>query len=249
MDDILRIYIGWDQREDEAYQICKTSIVRRTSQPVHISPMKVAEYYQRGIYTRAWTKDEHGQRIDTRDKKPFSTDFAFTRFLVPQLQGFRGWALFCDCDFLFRADVADLFALRDSSFGAMVVRHNHVPLDSVKMDGQVQSRYPRKNWSSLILWNCAHPAHRELTWQAVSEKPGSWLHAFSWLKDEEIGSLPVEWNWLEGWSSQSVQPKAVHYTRGGPWFPDYQDVQYAKAWTDERRVIRDSRQEGEGFFR
>lgn len=243
MDDILRIYIGWDAREDEAYQVCKASIVRRATQAVHITPIKLAEMYGLGIYTRAWTKDENGQRFDSRDKKPFSTDFSFSRFLVPHLQNYRGYALFVDCDFLFNADIAKLFALMDPTKAVMCVKHEHKPTETQKMEGQLQTLYRRKNWSSLILWNCAHPAHRELTWRVVSEKPGSWLHAFEWLKDEDIGSLPVEWNWLEGWSPPSIEPKGIHMTRGGPWLPGWQNVSFANEWRTERRVAYDSHDE------
>lgn len=252
MDDVLRIYIGWDQREDEAYQVCKTSIVRRTSAPVHITPLKVNDLVYRGVYKRSWTRNQKGQRIDSRDGKPFSTDFSFSRFLVPALQGYRGWAVFVDCDFLFRADIAELFAYAEQGRdkACFVVQHRHDPKELYKMDGQEQTRYRRKNWSSLILWNCAHPAHRALTVEAVNEKPGSWLHGFEWLKDEEIGSLPVEWNWLEGWSPPDIKPKAVHYTRGGPWFDDYQNVEYAKDWTREKQIIEESvNDDGAGFFR
>ena len=256
MDEPLRIYIGWDHREDEAYQVCKLSIVRRTSIPVHIMPLKVNDMIHRGIYKRTWHRSQTGQRIDDKDGKPFSTDFSFTRFLVPHLQNYQGWAIFCDCDFLFRADIADLFAFGrphlhvGTAPAVWVVQHQHNPKETYKMDRQEQTRYRRKNWSSLILWNCAHPAHRELTKEAVNEKPGSWLHGFEWLKDEEIGALPVEWNWLEGWSPPDIKPKAVHYTRGGPWFDDYQNVEYAKDWTREKRVIEESvNDDGAGFFR
>lgn len=252
MDATLRIYIGWDRREDEAYQVCKLSIVRRTSAPVHITSLKINDLIGRGLYRRTWTRNQKGQRIDSRDGKPFSTDFSFTRFLVPALQNYRGYALFCDCDFLFRADVAELFDFTRSDPGraAWCVKHQHDPKELVKMDGQEQTRYRRKNWSSLVLWNCAHPAHRALTTEAVNEKPGSWLHGFEWLKDEEIGSIPVEWNWLEGWSPPSIQPKAVHYTRGGPWFEEYKNVQHATAWTSEHRIIHHSiNDDNAGFFR
>ena len=236
-DETLRIYIGWDQREDEAYRICLGSLVRRTSTALHITPLKQNWLREMGYYTRSWRLDEHGNRVDWVDGRPFSTDFAFTRFLVPHLQHYMGWALFCDCDFLFREDVANLFALADNSCAVLVVKHDHRPTESVKMDGQPQQHYRRKNWSSLILWNCAHPSHRALSLGAVNNKPGSWLHGFEWLRDEEIGALPIEWNWLEGWSPDNIKPKAVHLTRGGPWLPTWQDVAYANEWKGERGVI------------
>jgi lipopolysaccharide biosynthesis glycosyltransferase len=240
IDQTHRVFIGFDQREDEAYRICLASLVRRTSTALHITALKRIWLQEMGWYTRTW-REEDGKKVDTQDGKPFSTDFAFTRFLVPFLQNYIGWALFCDCDFLFRADVAELFSLADDRYAAMVVKHDHKPTEAIKMDGQAQQHYRRKNWSSLILWNCAHPAHMALTKEAVSSKPGSWLHGFEWLKDDQIGELPVEWNWLEGWSPSNVKPKAVHYTRGGPWFADYQDVCYAKDWNNERAVVHNSK--------
>lgn len=241
MDDILRIYIGWDQREDEAWWVCQKSIVHQTSRPVHITPIKQGDMIRLGLYRRTWLRNEKGQRVDSRDGKPFSTDFSFTRFLVPALNHYRGWALFVDCDFLFRTDIAELFALADPEKAVMCVQHQHDPNEAVKMDGQEQTRYRRKNWSSLVLWNCGHPSNRDLTHEVVNTRSGGWLHAFSWLKEEEIGSLPVEWNWLEGWSPAWIKPKAVHYTRGGPWFPDYQNVAYAGEWTTKQKVVRQSR--------
>jgi hypothetical protein len=121
------------------------------------------------------------------------------------------------------------------------VKHLHLPTDTVKMDNQVQTRYHRKNWSSFILWNCGHPANRRLTLPVVNGQTGGWLHAFGWLEDDLIGELPREWNFLEGWyPARGPIPAAVHYTRGGPWFKDYQDVDYAEAWLRERDTMRGS---------
>jgi len=232
--DVLPIWIGFDQREAEAADVCAASIRRRASKAVHIRMLDERALRYNGWYDRPW-RVENGSRIDQRDQKPFSTDFAFTRFLVPALSLYAGWSLFCDGDFLFTADIAGLFALADERFAVQVVKHAHVPRETEKMDGQRQEKYHRKNWSSLILWNCSHPSNRFLTTHAVNYEPGQWLHAFGWLRDEEIGELPITWNWLAGVSEPIDEiPCGIHYTTGGPWFENCQDVPYGKLWLNEK---------------
>jgi len=233
---MLPIFIGYDAREKIAFDVCCYSLARRATIPTRIKALDIDELRSMGSYRRTHVMD--GQvKIDRIDGKPFSTDFAFTRFLVPYLQNYRGWALFSDCDFLFRADVAELQPLMDDQYAVRVVKHNHVPTNSVKMDGQRQEGYPRKNWSSFVLWNCGHPSNRDLTPIEVNTRPGRWLHGFSWLKDHEIGEIPIEWNWLAGVNPPIENPKAVHHSNGGPWFPDYQDVPYGKEWRDECKTM------------
>jgi len=229
-DQILDIFIGYDAREDEAYRVCRRSLIRRSDSPLHIQPLKIGPLQHSGLFRRTWHEVE-GQRIDDLDGKPFSTDFSFTRFLVPALKQYSGWAMFVDCDFAFMADVAEIFAAADDSKAVMVCQQLHQPKEAVKMDGMLQSTYKRKNWSSLILWNCGHPTNKLLTVDAVNREPGSWLHGFGWLKDDEIGDLDARWNWIEGVTQGD--PKAVHYTKGGPWFPEYQHVPYAGVWNRE----------------
>lgn len=228
--DALPFYIGWDAREDRAYRVAEASLRQHSTIPLTVTPLRLAALRQQGLYWRQAIVDNTGQRVDRHDGQPFSTDFAFSRFLVPQLQNYQGWAVFCDCDFLFRCDVADLLDYCANRYAVVVVKHQHQPLETSKMDNQVQTAYPRKNWSSFILWNCAHPAHQALTLHAVNTWSGRQLHSFSWVPDKAIGSLPVAWNWLEGSSDSHINPHAVHFTRGGPWFPDYQNVAYAAEW-------------------
>lgn len=230
----INIYIGYDQREKEAYEVCKYSILKHCPE-ANIIPLNHKDLRKKGLFTREWKIKSDGGFEDVRDGRPFSTEFAFTRFLVPHIQK-EGWALFIDSDMVFTADIKELFALADDSKATMVVKHDYsysTNVEAVKMDGCKQERYFRKNWSSLILWNCSHPANKALTLEHVNFMSGSWLHAFSWLKDEEIGELPQEWNWLEGHSNKSIAPKNIHYTRGGPWFKDYKNVEYAKDWLAE----------------
>lgn len=219
MNPRCRIFIGWDSREDIAYRVCKDSLVRHSSRPLEIVALRQKDLRQRELY---W-----------RPKDPLaSTEFTYTRFLTPHLAGFQGWALFVDCDFLFTADIAELFSLTDERYAVMCVKHDHRPMETTKMDGVIQTVYPRKNWSSLVLWNCGHPANRILTPEVVNRETGAFLHRFQWLSSDQIGDVPVEWNWLEGWYSQPEKgtPKGIHFTRGGPWFENWQHVAYADLW-------------------
>lgn len=220
------VFVGFDPKEAISYDVCRHSILARTRLPVSVKPLVQQELRERKLYWR------------TGDPLA-STEFTYTRFLVPALAGYKGWALYCDCDFLWLADIADLIALADDRFAAMCVHHDHRPTEAMKMDGRVQTLYPRKNWSSLILYNCGHPSNAALTPETVNRETGSFLHRFSWLKDEEIGAVPETWNWLEGWCAKpaSGPPNAIHYTRGGPWFPEWQHVDYADLWLREAAAL------------
>lgn len=204
-----------------------------SSVPLAVEQLDVRMLEHSGIYRRNW-KIKDGQFIDTFDQRPFSTEFAFTRFLVPALCQWRGWAIFCDSDFLFRRDIADLWHLRDDEKAVLVVQHDHVPQEKEKSDGRPQSTYWRKNWSSMVLWNCAHASNRMLVPYMVNGKTGQYLHSFSWLRDDEIGALPMQWNWLEGQHPKppagEAEPCAVHFTRGTPDKPGYARVDYADEW-------------------
>lgn len=240
----LRVFVGYDPAEDLAFQVCRRSMRESLSAPrtpgVLIEPICLAALRTAGLYRRPFYVDD-GQAHDAIDGKPFSTEFAFTRFLVPALCQWSGWALFCDCDFLWRADVRDLFDLKNDGYAAMVVKHRHVPAEQRKMrDGQVQTRYDRKNWSSLVLWNCGHPANRGLTPFMVNTQPGWWLHGFRWLADVLIGEVPMGWNWLEGYSSPDINPMAIHYTRGTPDVDGHQNAAHASDWLDYARIVREA---------
>lgn len=234
--DVLDVFIGYDSREAEAADICRLSMARRCSKAIHAQFLREPALRHNGWYTRPW-RVENGQKIDGFDGKPFSTEFSFTRFLVPAMMQHEGVALFVDCDFLFLADLAALFDLFDPRFAVQVVKHEHVPRETSKMDGQAQQPYLRKNWSSLVLWNCGHKANMRLTPAAVNSEPGQWLHAFSWLEDSEIGELPLAWNWLSGVSGplpDEALPCAVHFTLGVPTMPGHEASPYADLWFKER---------------
>jgi lipopolysaccharide biosynthesis glycosyltransferase len=223
MTDPFRVFIGWDQREPIAYDVAEYSLKHRASIPVAVEPIKLETLKSKGMYSR--TEDPLA-----------STEFTYSRFLTPALADFKGWALFCDCDFLWLGDIAGLKNYTKSDKAVFCVQHDYQPKEKTKMDGAVQTTYPRKNWSSLMLFNCEHPSVRKLTPEVVNRETGAYLHRMQWVADNDIGSLPVEWNWLEGWSEKPATgtPKAVHFTRGGPWFEQWQNVDYGKEWIAER---------------
>lgn len=223
MSEKKNIYIGYDTREDIAYQVSKHSLLSR-SQNVNVHPLKLNELKEKGLYWR--DEDKLG-----------STEFTFSRFLIPELNDFSGWALFCDCDLLFLDDINDLFKMADDKYAIMCVQHDYTPKEGTKMDGKVQTIYPRKNWSSVVLWNCSHPSNKKVNKQLINDPDttGKYLHRFSWLEDHEIGSIPHNWNWLAGWykEPQDGRPSAIHYTEGGPWFENYRFCEYDQIWKDE----------------
>ena len=222
----MKIFIGWDSRENIAYEVCKASLLKHSSIPLDIYPIKQREMRERNLYWR-----EHDPLS--------STEFSFTRFLTPYLAGYEGWAVFMDCDFLWRGDIASLSNYMDGQKAVCVIKHNYNPPERIKMDGAVQTQYPRKNWSSLMLINCAHPSVKKLTPEEVNRSTGLYLHRFQWLRNDEIGELPVAYNYLEGWHTKEdcPNPVAVHFTRGGPWFRDYMHVEYGNEWIDLSRRV------------
>lgn len=223
----MKVYIGYDQREVAAYHVaCKT--LNRTSPGASITPLDADRLAAFGLLRRP--VDRRGGLYDLPSNAPASTDFAVSRFLVPHLAQ-TGWALFTDCDVVFLADVAQLFALADPKFAVMVVKHLALPDEGTKMDGVPQVPYRRKNWSSVMLWNCDHPANRRLSVQDVNERPGRDLHAFYWLHDSEIGALPAEWNWLVNVQPKPLHPKIAHFTLGGPWLPNWSPADHDDIWT------------------
>lgn len=226
------VFIGYDPREAEAFAVCRHSI-RRHSYGLPIKALELGELRDQGLYWRPMSR-RNGKLWDDISEAPCATEFAISRFLTKELAG-SGWALFIDCDMLARTDLNDLFNLADPKCAVMCVQHpNYIPPEAVKMDGQEQTRYARKNWSSAMLFNCNHPSNKALTVDLINTVPGRDLHRFCWLKDDEIGDLPMSWNWLVGTSDQEINPDLVHFTAGGPWFAGYEDVPYAAEWRAER---------------
>jgi lipopolysaccharide biosynthesis glycosyltransferase len=231
----MKVYLGYDSHEPTAYEVAVSSLVRRASATVSVTPLDIRRLESWGLLRRP--TDLRGQRYDLPSNAPASTEFAISRFLVPMLAQ-TGWALFADSDVVFLDDVAELFGLADPQYAVMCVQHAPQAGALRKMDGQIQLPYPRKNWSSVVLWNCDHPANRRLSLVDVQERRGFDLHQFYWLADSEIGALPAQWNWLVNVEPMPTQPKLAHFTLGGPFTPGWEGADHDSLWFQEQSWLK-----------
>jgi hypothetical protein len=225
------VWIGWDPAEMVAANVATHSLRSKAAFTPSIHRLSMLELRQKGVYIREtdWHAETHSL-WDGPSNAPMSSEHAITRFFVPYLAGYKGWALFVDGDVLFRADVGDLFALADDRYAVMVVQHPPLLKEGLKKRNQPQTAYARKNWSSVCLWNAGHPAHRTLTLEELNTWPGRDLHAFKWLKDDEIGALPARWNHLVNVNPPDPDPALVHFTEGTPNLPGHDQDPFADEW-------------------
>lgn len=227
---MIRWFIGFDQREAVAFHTLAHSIIERSSIPVAITPIALGNL--RGIFRR--------------ERDPLqSNDFSFSRFLVPFLCGYSGHAIYSDCDMLLRRDPAELWGLRDHTAAVQCVQHEHVPASDRKYLGAVQTQYPRKNWSSLMILNC----WRLQLWtpESVATRSGLELHRFVGISDDRIRAIPATWNHLVGVSESDPDPALVHWTDGGPYFREYADVDYAQEWWQTYQRMRHAQDAAPGL--
>ena len=223
--DVIKVFIGYDHVESVAWHTMAASIYRQSSRPVAIVPVNLANL--KGIFNRP------------RDPKQ-SNEFSFSRFLVPYLCNYEGHGIFFDCDQMLRTDIAEIFSVMEEQPGkaVYVVKHTYEPRDDVKYLNTVQYKYPRKNWSSVVLWNCDHFKNRIITPNFINSAEGLVLHRFSWLEDDDIGELDIRWNWLVGeYDDPPKDVKNVHWTIGGPYFNEFRDVDFSQEWLDERELM------------
>jgi lipopolysaccharide biosynthesis glycosyltransferase len=213
MNIVARVVVGFDQKEAVAYHVFSQSIIDKASIPVQIMPLT--------IQSLATYQETHTDA---------SNQFIYTRFLTPYLMNFDGWAIFADGDMVCLDDIANLWALRDETKAVLVAKHDYKTKAAIKYLGNKNENYPRKNWSSLILWNCGHPKNHILTPEKVSSETGAFLHRFQWLDDQEIGELPKSWNWLATEYEDNPDAKLIHYTLGTPCFADYADSDMSNFW-------------------
>lgn len=220
----LKVFVGYDSREDIAWQVCRFSLMRHSGEGIDVIPIRQSALRELGLYSRPHDKGS-------------STEFSLTRFLSPFLAArSEGWAVFCDCDFLFTTDVREVLQGLDPSKAVYCVHHDYVPAHRVKMDNQRQTAYPRKNWSSFMVFNLGHPDVRSLTPDVVNDATPAFLHRFDWVRDDtDIGALELDWNFLEGeYPRPAETPRVIHFTNGGPWFAEWQDVDFGDLWLAER---------------
>jgi len=220
-DDIIKIFIGFDKVESVAWHTMVSSIMRQSSRPVAIVPVNLANF-----------KDFFHRERDPKQ----SNEFSISRFLVPYICDYQGYGIFFDCDMLLRTDIAEIFDVIDSDPGKAlyVVKHSYEPRDDIKYLDTVQYKYPRKNWSSVVLWNCGHKDNKKVTPEYVNTASAMELHRFLWLDDNDIGELDVRWNWLVGeYINPPADVKNVHWTVGGPYFQEYKDADFSEEWFEE----------------
>ena len=210
---MINLFVGFDPREAVAYHVFCNSIIQNTSVPVQITPLALSQL------------QEFNETHDDR-----SNDFVYSRFLTPYLSDFKGWTIFADGDMICQGDLKELIDMADPSKAVMVVKHDYQTKATQKYLGNINENYPRKNWSSVILWNCDHPKHKILTPDFVSKQTGKFLHRFSWLDDQDIGELPLEWNWLASEYRVNREAKLIHFTLGTPCFKDYKNSDMADIW-------------------
>jgi hypothetical protein len=227
----VKVYIGYDEREADASEVAAKTLRRATHnkiQPEFLCSPKLAD---QGLLWR--TADHRGsQDYDFVSNAPKSTRFAISRFLTPLLCQ-TGFALFVDADVIFQVDPREMLGEIASAKAVHVVKHDHRPVEQWKMVNQAQTIYPRKNWSSVMLFNCEHPANRRLSLRDINERPGRDLHAFYWLHDDEIGALDPRWNWLVNVQDRPPRLGIAHFTLGGPWIPGWVPAPNDDIWLEE----------------
>ena len=213
MNEIVDIVVGFDQRESVAYHTFTQSVIENSTIPVRFLPLSMSSLSN--------YKEVH---------KDGSNDFIYSRFLVPYMMNFKGWAIYADGDMVCLEDIKKLWNLRDNKYAVQVVKHDYKTKITEKYWGNKNEDYPRKNWSSLILWNCEHASHKILTPDFIQNQSGAFLHRFSWIKDEEIGSIDKEWNWLAMEYEEKKSINLIHYTIGTPCFKEYEKTSLSLYW-------------------
>lgn len=231
----LRVFVGFDANEMQACTVAMTSLFQHANRDeVRVERICRLSLWRR--YTRPTTRTPSGQLFDVISDAPMSTDHAIARFWIPNIAGYQGWALFVDGDVLFRANVLDLLAYADPTYAVCVVQHPALVEEGIKKGDQVQQAYPRKNWSSVILWNCGHPANQALTPEVLNTWPGRDLHRFGWLQDDQIGALPAAWNHLIGLTPPTPDVALAHFTLGVPTIHGHENDPFADEWFDVSRM-------------
>lgn len=219
----MKIFIGYDPREAVVYHVCANSIIRHASQPPVITPLALTnmKFYSEG-------------KIEIIEGYPPTNQFIFSRFLVPYLMDYKGWGLFIDGDMIVLDDIKGIFDLADENKAVMCVQHDYKTKYPIKYLNQINGDYPRKNWSSVMLFNCSHPDNGKLTPEFIEASTGKYLHRLQWT--DAIGELPIEWNWLADEYGENSNAKLVHYTAGAPCFHNFATTPMAALWHKERML-------------
>ena len=222
MSKLLNIFIGFDQKEAIAYHTFVQSLIEKSSVPLSIIPLA-----------------ENNLNFYNESHSDGTNKFTYSRFLIPYLMDYNGWAIFVDGDMVCLSDIKELISYFDPKYAVSVVKHDYKTKQKLKYFGQKNEDYPRKNWSSVIIWNCSHPKNKQLNPSFVNNKEGSFLHRFKWLNDQEIGDLPKSWNWLAIEYPEKDNLKLIHYTLGTPCFKDYANTSLSEFWKKAHQNLLD----------
>jgi len=229
----MKFYIGYDYREHEAAEVARLSLARVSGMEAEF--VEANKLSAQGLLTRI--TDHRGQDYDLISNAPKSTMFAVSRFLVPLLCQ-SNYALFTDCDMVFYEDPRRMLPEIEGDCAVYVVKHQYEPSTEWKMQGLKQTKYARKNWSSVMLFNCQHPANRRLSLRDINERPGRDLHQFYWLADDEVGELHPRWNWLVGEQPKPDPIGIAHFTLGGPWFDRWKPAEHDELWIEAAKQTK-----------
>ena len=213
MNNFINLVIGYDEREAVAYHTCVESIISNSNSHINIIPLCLRHF------------KKYNEKHDDG-----SNEFIYSRFLTPYLMNYNGWCIYLDGDMVCLDDLNKLWSLRDERYALQVVKHDYKTKMSKKYWGNTNENYPRKNWSSVILWNCSHDQNKCLTPKYVTQKSGAFLHRFKWLTDEEIGELDKIWNWLAIEYDDNPDAKIIHYTLGTPCFREFKGTGMSEYW-------------------
>jgi len=222
LSKLLNIFIGFDQKEAIAYHTFVQSLIEKSSVPLSIIPLA-----------------ENNLNFYNESHSDGTNKFTYSRFLIPYLMDYNGWAIFVDGDMVCLSDIKELTSYFDPKYAVSVVKHDYKTKQKLKYFGQKNEDYPRKNWSSVIIWNCSHPKNKQLNPSFINNKEGSFLHRFKWLNDQEIGDLPKSWNWLAIEYPEKNNLKLIHYTLGTPCFKDYANTSLSEFWKKAHQNLLD----------
>ena len=226
-----RVFIGWDPAQQEAAEVCKYTLMKHSTIPLQVGFIRLKDMLEQKLI---WSEDTEA-----------TTETTLTRFLVPHLSQYQGWSLYVDPDFVFLGDVREIFQSMEARYACSVVKLQYKPTQDTRLDGRPQAHYPRKCWSSMILYNCSHGKCKSLTPEFINQSKPNFLHRFDWLAGNEISGMNPEWQVIPGHADSALKDKdirALHFTEGGPWHPDCRSIKYGWYYADALNQMRQSQQ-------
>jgi hypothetical protein len=212
----LNIYVGYDSNMNDLEGVCKLSILKSIEESLgggkwnnylEFKPeIKILDIAKLPDYNREYANQ--------------STEFTYSRFLIPYLENYEGFSLFVDNDFIFTKTPLSMFNYLSPDDAVACIKYPHYEHDATKFDGEVNIDYPCKLWSSMMFFNNGHEDCKKLTPEVVNTWTGKQLHQFEWT--DKISEIPQKYIFVEGYDNpeEKWDYTGIHYTRGGPWIND-----------------------------